>query len=202
MKCYKILLTTSALLLSSATNAALLERLGGLAYYDDVANLTWLADANATGTTMNWVDANAWATGLSVEGVSGWRLANTLQPDAGCDITSFDRAVGLNCTGSEMGNLFYNVLGNTGGTLTNIGPFSNLQGGFWSATEYARRNDQAYFINMGNGYQSLAGKGNSSSLSAWAVQSGDVSPVPVPAAVWLLSSGLLGLVGVARRKKS
>jgi len=29
-----------------------------------------------------------------------------------------------------------------------------------------------------------------------------VSAVPVPAAVWLFSSGLLGLVGVARRKKS
>jgi hypothetical protein len=29
-----------------------------------------------------------------------------------------------------------------------------------------------------------------------------VSSVPVPAAVWLFGSGLLGLVGVARRKKS
>jgi hypothetical protein len=31
---------------------------------------------------------------------------------------------------------------------------------------------------------------------------GVVSPVPVPAAVWLFGSGLLGLVGVARRRKS
>lgn len=29
-----------------------------------------------------------------------------------------------------------------------------------------------------------------------------LAPVPVPAAVWLFSSGLLGLIGVARRKKS
>lgn len=31
---------------------------------------------------------------------------------------------------------------------------------------------------------------------------GTVSAVPVPAAVWLFGSGLLGLVGVARRKKA
>ncbi|MCW9025356.1 MAG: VPLPA-CTERM sorting domain-containing protein [Gammaproteobacteria bacterium] len=29
-----------------------------------------------------------------------------------------------------------------------------------------------------------------------------VSPVPVPAAVWLFMSGLIGMVGIARRKKS
>ena len=32
--------------------------------------------------------------------------------------------------------------------------------------------------------------------------SGDVPEVPIPAAVWLFGSGLLGLVGVARRKKA
>ena len=31
---------------------------------------------------------------------------------------------------------------------------------------------------------------------------GDLSAVPVPAAVWLMGSGLLGLVGVARRRKA
>ena len=32
--------------------------------------------------------------------------------------------------------------------------------------------------------------------------SGSISPVPVPAAIWLFGSGLIGLVGVARRKKA
>ena len=30
----------------------------------------------------------------------------------------------------------------------------------------------------------------------------DINPVPLPAAVWLFGSGLLGLVGIARRKKT
>jgi len=30
----------------------------------------------------------------------------------------------------------------------------------------------------------------------------DFSPVPIPAAVWLFGSGLIGLLGVARRKQS
>lgn len=31
---------------------------------------------------------------------------------------------------------------------------------------------------------------------------GDISPVPVPAAIWLLGSGLIGLAGVARKRKA
>jgi len=76
------------------------------AYYDTDANLTWLANANAAGTTMSWANANAWAAGLDIDGTAGadgWRLPAS------------DTCVGYNCTGSEMGNLFYNVLGNTAG---------------------------------------------------------------------------------------
>ncbi len=39
-------------------------------------------------------------------------------------------------------------------------------------------------------------------LLALAVHPGDVAAVPVPAAAWLLGSGLLGLIGVARRRPS
>ena len=63
-----ITLAVTALVLSTTASAALVERLGGLAYYDDVANLTWLADANYAMTSgydvdglMNWYDSMAWA---------------------------------------------------------------------------------------------------------------------------------------------
>jgi len=34
------------------------------------------------------------------------------------------------------------------------------------------------------------------------IRSADATVVPVPAAIWLFGSGLIGLVGIARRKKS
>jgi hypothetical protein len=58
--------------------------------------------------------------------------------------------------------------------------------GFGPGTGF--ENFKAYF-DMGNG-------------NSLHVTSIEVSSVPVPAAVWLFGSGLLGLIGVARRKKS
>ena len=43
--------------------------------------------------------------------------------------------------------------------------------------------------------------GEGDNLLAWAIMA-DVTTVPLPAAVWLFGSGLLGLVGIARRKKA
>ncbi len=192
-----------ALSFATASDAALVSRLGGLAYYDTVADLTWLADANAAQTSgydtdghMTWQVANDWAAGLTVGGVSGWRLADTL---ASCDTQS--SGGGSNCIGSELGDLFYNALGNTAGSLTSTGPFSNIKSFvYWSATEYAPNTINAWRFNMSNGFQTNSNKNDS--FIGWAVQSGDVSAVPVPAAAWLFGSGLLGLVGVARRKNA
>ena len=214
-------------------NSALVSRLGGLAYYDDVADLTWLADANYAKTSgydadgaMTWYTAKAWVVGLDVAGVSGWRLPDTI--DVGNDgetYTNYYQGVdaGYNITThSEMSNMFYNVLGNTaykdtGGAvtgcpanncLTSTGPFSNLQPlSYWSATEYSPSTVSAWKFAFGEGLQDNAYK--SYTRFAWAVQSGDAglgwvppSSVPVPAAIWLFGSGLLGLIGLARRKKA
>jgi len=222
MKLWKLVSAATAFVVSASANAALIERLGGLAYYDDVANLTWLADANAAGTAMAWADANNWAASLTVGGVGGWRLADTV--DVGNDggtYTNFYQGVdtGFNITAhSELSNMFYNVLGNgskynTDGTetgcvapnfcLSNRGPFSNLQSDYyWSATanEYAMDADYAWGFGMNDGGQGSVY--TTTRLYAWAVQSGDVSAVPVPAAVWLFASGLITLIGFSRRQKT
>ena len=59
MNILKITSAATILILSTSVNAALVKRLGGLAYHDDVANLTWLADANAARPAAT---ARPWAT--------------------------------------------------------------------------------------------------------------------------------------------
>jgi hypothetical protein len=44
--------------------------------------------------------------------------------------------------------------------------------------------------------------GASGSSDEYTIVISSTSPIPVPAAVWLFGSGLLGLIGIARRKKA
>lgn len=225
------LLLITALGLSNIANAALISRLGGLAYYDDVADLTWLADANAGagsiyddlqilphgtfGTTtdglMSWASANAWAASLNVEGVTGWRLPDTLQPDASCDTQDSNGSYGYNCTGSEMGNLFYNVLG--GVADFELGKVHNANYDLfsvpeddvflWSATENSLNNANAWYFSTFDGWQTHRGHKEYAGFLAWGVHSGDVavSSIPIPASIWLFISGIAGLFPFFKKMK-
>ena len=98
------------------------------AYYDTVLNITWLADANAAGSsTMNWYSAIAWAAGLNINGITGWRLpvVNPIDGTTADDqdisyIGTEDRGYNdsapgtlyAGSTASEMAYMFYNTLGN------------------------------------------------------------------------------------------
>ena len=167
-------------------HSALLSRLGGLAYYDDVANLTWLADANAAKTSgydanglMTLSDANTWVTNLVVNGVSGWRLPTTELNDPSCNNQHSGEAIGYNCTGSELGNLFYNVLGGSPSVSittthnTNYDLFSNIESYYyWSKTEYLPNTRYAWNFSTTNGYQKI--NSHRYKFYAWAVISGDI----------------------------
>ena len=66
---------------------------------------------------------------------------------------------------------------------------ANLGGGTW----------------VGDSNPVFYGDGNSAQLTfdlSGSTLVVDVQPIPVPAAVWLFGSGLIGLVGLARRKKA
>lgn len=98
------------------------------AYYDTVLNITWLADANAAGSsTMTWYSAIAWAAGLNINGITGWRLPvvhpidGTTADDMDLSyIGTEDRGYNVSAPGtlyagstaSEMAYMFYNTLGN------------------------------------------------------------------------------------------
>jgi hypothetical protein len=157
---------------------------------------------------MTWSNAKAWAADLVYAGYDGWRLPTTLQPDSSC-VSNGSNVTAENCTGSELGNLFYKTLGNLGASnapngqgFVNTGLFVNLIGGhgYWSATEYQQSGDYAYYFHFASGFQAYSDKANF--LYALAVRDGDVAAVPEPESYILFLSGL-GLLGaVARRRKS
>ncbi len=213
--------------LATTANATLISRLGGLAYYDDVLNITWAADADINGAD-TWANQKAWAAGLTLGGVSGWRLP-TLSPIDGSTI--FNTAFSNNATTdrgyatgagwvdgsgnpvSEIGYMYYVNLGNlgfctpnnasgctvqAGWGLSNSGPFTNVRSGFyWSGLEFAPSPSNAWGFGFGSGRQAVDGNDS----FAWAVRSGDIAAsVPEPGTIILLGLGLVGM-GFSKGRK-
>lgn len=144
--------------------------------YDPALNVTWLADGDlaarrtfgVTGInpdgSMNWNTAQAWITAMNDSnylGHNGWRLPKTRQPDTTCSIetpVTHDFS-GYDCTGSEMGELFYTELGGAAGSTlrrTHDGDaelFHNVQPSlYWSDADTSQAFG-AWTFSFGNGFQ-------------------------------------------------
>jgi len=182
-----------------SAQAALVARPGGMVY-DTVQNITWLQNWNTNGL-MNWTTANDWANNLVYEGFSDWRLPNSLNADG------TGPCLGFNCTGSEMGHMFYNEFGAiagssilSGSNAANLALFTNVQSFFyWSGTEYAPNPVRAWGFGAGGGGQGNVDK--NVALYAVAVRPGDVAasvPEPQTLALALLA---LGATMVVRRRR-
>lgn len=180
------------------------------AYYDTGLNISWLAAAQAPAGNLSWSQAKAWAAGLNLGGVVGWRLP-LVNPggDGSCQFASSgtDCGYNVNTANSELAHLFYVTLGNLstvapggggqpGGGLTHTGPFSAIfEGDYWSGKPYGPDPiQQAWFFNTGAGLQMNTSK--TFTLAAWAVRNGDVGLVPEPQS-W--APALLGLAFLARQ---
>lgn len=217
------------LISASSANAGLVASADGQTVYDSDLHVTWLANANLAATntfgvsginangTMTWYTAQSWIGAMNAAnylGYSDWRLptiTDTGTPGCNFSFSGTDCGYNVNTVTSEMAHLFYDELGNksyfnTDGTgpqagwgLTNTGPFNNLQSSYlWSGTEYAPDTRFALVFSFYHGGQGTTSNGDN--LYALAVRPGQIAAVPVPGAMWLLGSGLIGLLGVARRK--
>jgi hypothetical protein len=211
-------------LAAGAANADLIAADGVLTVYDANANLYWLANANLAASntfgltygtnygndvygnpsvinsngTATWGGAQKWISAMDAAnylGYSDWRLPTS------------DTCFVYNCTGSEMGNLFYNELGGFAGIsiLTrhnaNLALFQNVQSNqYWSGTEIAPYPYLAMYFNMFDGNQNENAK--ASTLFALAVRPGQVTAAPEPETYAMLLAGL-GLLGfTAWRRKN
>jgi hypothetical protein len=207
-----VFLTSLALVLglTPVAHAALVNNGGGL-IYDTDRNITWY---DAPAVLMNWTQALSWAASLDVSGVSGWRLPSARNIDGS------GPCYGLNCTGSEMGHLYYLELGNQPNyDAHNTGPFQNLLASspeiyayykiyiaYWTGEEVTTAPGNAWSFSFTNGDQNQTNTGDvgpeGEGPYALAVHEGNIgAPVPIPGAVWLLGSGLVGLVAIRRRFK-
>jgi len=213
MKLLKSLTAAAAILVcTGAAQAALVARPGGMVY-DTVQNITWLQNWNTNGL-MNWSTADAWANNLVYGGFDDWRLPTTNTTVSSNCAANFDpgggfplQYFGFNCTGSEMGHMFYNefgaIAGNsilTGSNAANLALFSNvLSLGYWSGTEYAPDPGLAWVFGTDSGFQGVGGKTNG--LYAVAVRPGDVAAsVPEPQTLALALLALGATMAVRRRR--
>ena len=197
--------------------------------YDDVLDITWLADANYAQSSgydtanninilggdgkLTWQGANAFTQFLSDASMAGsmWRLP-TLDFTDSC--MQFNGRVhqGFQCGNTlqdnhnELGYHFYQNFGAlennsilSGNNLLNISMFSNINE-FAYFVSHVHHNAVGFFF-TDTGLQSGAYTYGYDGQLVWPVHDGDIglAPVPLPAGIWLFGSALAGLL-VARRK--
>ncbi|WP_426992808.1 DUF1566 domain-containing protein [Methylomonas sp. CM2] len=140
---------------------------------------------------LSWWGAIAFANYLNSIDYGGshqWRLPTS------------NAIVGFNGTaGNELGQLFYSELNGTAGKfIPNTPTFDNESPvAYWSGIEFTSNQAAAWGFDARNGAQGYDEKGRGHLV--WLVSPGQVAAVPIPGALALFGTGLMGLLGLRRK---
>jgi hypothetical protein len=164
---------------SGGAQAALVSQGAGLVL-DNVNNLLWFTDH----TNRDWSGATSWAAGLTTSGLSAgsWSLGTGAQYDLLA--TAAGSVSNMNTLGFTAQYYFLSDIVETywGGLYPIIGYNNNMDG---LRTYYSGFYPNADFVG---------------SLAVAQYSAAAPSAVPIPAAAWLMASGL-GVFGAAARKR-
>jgi len=175
-------------------DAVLLERFGGLAYYDTELDVTWRANTYGpfiASPTMTWNDANTWVNNLTDLGFDDWRLPTAPEVDTTCQLAG-PPANSYGCTASELGHLYHIEFGLPVGPFQGIAlvpfPFIGPVGGtvYWMGTPADSFDPDPDNPFTGSHLVFIWDQGDQNGLQnfqlafAWALRDGDVAPQPVP----------------------
>lgn len=210
MKKKILFISTSFIMLTSSGLAqAALTTIGTATYQGEDYNLIYNDFSRDGGGSVIWLDYTNDAVGLSDQrawaSILNDELAIHINPGYTLEWRATDwslpytegSGVGLDKTDSDFGHLFYTELGNTQG-LVNTGPFENLTGTtyYWSGNYI---NNQYWYFDVTNGMQYSISHPNDIQCYGIARLDAEVTPTPVPGAIWLMGSGIFGLIGLKRR---
>ena len=178
-------------LMSTPINAALIDNGDGTITDDDLG-IMWL---QSPGPDANFPDATSWADSLVFAGYDNWRLPSALDFDSGLPDLMF------NSTNNEFGHLYGDELGNPANAADTL-PLEYVPLWYWTITEDGDDSAYAFFWSW-DGLWLNDSFPRGTVLNATAVRDiGDVGLIPLPAAVWLFGSALIGLVGFSKRRKA
>ncbi len=216
MKIWQVALTAATLTLSTNINAAIisvdwLTSGDNLITQDTVSGLEWLDITTTTSRSYNDISSNLG----SGQEFDGWRYATKVELSGFWDAFGGDNNH-YDGWSTENNGLFETIAPFWGDAYCQISGCNLGDGFLFAITAESRSENTQYrskvydditdpnkathdYFNLNNGY-SLVDE-TSSVIGHALVRPIEITAIPVPAAAWLFGSGLVCLIGLARKKE-